>query len=241
MHFTSDPQKSQKLLPTEISCYTVCSKKLLKTPIVLRGPRIVVHINESLFSHKCKAHRGRPLKEDVWVFGIVDTFHTPALGYMRVVLRRDARTLLLIIQTTVAPGSIVHSDEWAAYRSIQSTTGLTHRTVNYSLHFVDPTTGVHTNNVESYWNRAKLKLKAMRGCTKDQLPSYLDEFMLKERFGRDQDDGFLNMLKHIARILLNRNLSCTICNISHLSLTIYFIMRLSIVFPTTPRTGTGRE
>ena len=186
----------------QINCFLreVCSKKLLKTPIVLGGPSVVVHIDESLFSHKCKAHRGRPPKEDVWVFGIVDTSHTPALGYMRVVPHRDARTLLPIIQTTLAPGSIVHSDEWAAYCSIQSTTGLTHRTANHSLHLVDPTTGVHTKNVESYWNSAKLKLKAMRGCTKDQLPSYLDEFMSKERFGRDQDDRFLNMLKHIAEL-----------------------------------------
>ena len=175
----------------------------------------------------------------------MDTSHTSALGYMRVVPHRNARTLLPIIQTTVAPGSTVHSDEWAAYCSIQSTTGFTHKTVNHSLHFFDPTTGVQTNNVESYWNRAKLKLKAMRGCTKDQLPSYVDEFMWKEQFGRDQDDRFLNMLKHYIQILLSRNFNIQSCTMmqsitliinhlfhyfNHLLLYIYYVVFMHHIY-----------
>ena len=105
--------------------------------------------------------------------------------------RQDSATLLPIISNVVAAGSIVHSDEWSA---IQSQLGLTHRTVNHSIEFVTPS-GVHTNNVESYWNRAKMKIKAMRGCTKEQLSSYLDEFMWKERHGRTP---FHNMLQHVA-------------------------------------------
>ena len=58
-----------------------------------------------------------------------------------------------------------------------------HAVVNHSLHFVDPVTGVHTNNVESYWNRVKRKIKHMKGCHRHQLPSYLDEFMWMERWG----------------------------------------------------------
>ena len=52
----------------------------------------------------------------MWVFGLVDTSHTPALGYMEIVSQRDAATLLPIIQAHVAPGTIIHSDQWAAYR-----------------------------------------------------------------------------------------------------------------------------
>ena len=59
-----------------------------------------------------------------------------------------------------------------------------HGVVNHSIEFMNCTTGVHTQNVESYWNRIKIKLKRMRGCHEHQLASYLDEFMHRECFGR---------------------------------------------------------
>ena len=56
-------------------------------------------------------HRGRPPRSEKWVFGTVDTSQTPALGVMRLVVRRDAAALLPIIQQYVRPGTIVWSDE----------------------------------------------------------------------------------------------------------------------------------
>ena len=95
------------------------------------------------------------------------------LGYMEMVQTRDAATLLLIIQRHVA---VIHSDQWRAYtRPVVS-----HQTVNHSINFVDPTTGVHMQHSESYWNRVKIKLKRMRGYHIRQLPGYLDEFMWRE-------------------------------------------------------------
>ena len=84
----------------------ICSTKVLQNPIVLGNPGVVVEIDESLFSHKVKAHRGHPPCKEVWVFGIVDTGHQPALGYMQIVPRRDAATLLPIIQSNVQPGAV---------------------------------------------------------------------------------------------------------------------------------------
>ena len=99
-----------------------------------------------------------------------------------VVPQRDAATLLPLINAHVAPGTIIHSDEWAAYNRAQRLSNVSsHGVVNHSINFVKPTTGVHTQNVESYWNRVKIKLKRMKGCHGDQLPSYLNEFMWKER------------------------------------------------------------
>ena len=75
---------------------------------------------------------------------------------MRIVDRRDSATLLPIISSVVAPGSIVHSDEWSSYHAIQSQLGLTHRTVNHSIQFITPTLWSHTG-IE-----VKLKIKAIR-------------------------------------------------------------------------------
>ena len=73
------------------------------------------------------------------------------------------------------PNTTIFSDEWSAYNRVQQLPNvINHETVNHSLHFVDPTTGVHTQNVESYWNRVKGKFKRMKGVHLHQLPSYLE-------------------------------------------------------------------
>ena len=75
---------------------------------------------------------------------------------------RDAATLLPLIQQYIRPGSVVFSDEWAAYRRITETTGMTHQTVNHSIHFVDPATGAHTQGVEGMWSCCKRLLREER-------------------------------------------------------------------------------
>ena len=135
----------------------------------------------------------------MWVFGLVDTSHTPALGYMQVVQTRDAATLLPIIRAHVASGSVVHSDQWRAYNQVSTLQPVTsHQTVNHSVNFVDPVTGVHTQHVESYWNRVKLKLKAMKGCHAHQVPSYLDEFMWRERYATTGERAVYSIMQDIA-------------------------------------------
>ena len=74
-----------------------------------------------------------------------------------------------------------------------------HETVNHSLHFVDPVTGVHTQAIESYWNRTKIKLKKMKGVSENQLPSRLDEFMWRERYGQTHSIAFYSIIDEISR------------------------------------------
>ena len=90
----------------------------------------------------------------VWVFGMVDATYNPAVGYMEIVDQRDAATLLPIIERHINPGTIVWSDGWAAYNRVAGLPGVAgHQTVNHSIQFINPRTGVHTNAAESYWNR----------------------------------------------------------------------------------------
>ena len=144
-------------------------------------------------------HRGRRTNREQWVFGLVDTSHEPALRYMELVQSRDAATLLPIIQAHVQPNTTIHSDEWAAYRRVHQLPNVRrHQTVNHSLHFVDPRTGVHTQHIESYWSRVKRKFKRMKGVHLHQMPSYLDEFMWRERYGTTASTALTSIIQDIA-------------------------------------------
>ena len=188
-----------------------------KTPIRLGGPGCVVQIDESLFRHKPKVyntmmsfvhnsnrfhtqhHRGRATTQEQWVFGLVDVSQEPSLGYMEMVSRRDAQTLLPIIQAHVLPGTTIYSDQWAAYNQVQSIPNVAaHATVNHSLHFVDLQTGVRTQNIESYWNRVKYRFKHMKGVHLHQLASHLDEFMWRESHGQTTSLAFENIMRDIS-------------------------------------------
>lgn len=132
------------------------------------------------------------------MFGMCDITETPALGYMEIVSARDAATLLPIIHAHTNPGTTIYSDEWAAYNAINSMPTISgHCVVNHSVEFVTPS-GVHTNHIESYWNRVKIKLKRMRGCHRSQLASYLDEFMWRERYGKTFHDLLVNIYRDIS-------------------------------------------
>lgn len=39
----------------------------------------------------------------------------------------------------------------------------------------------------------------MKGVRRESLPSYLDEFLWRERYGRTGDDAFTNLLMQIAQ------------------------------------------
>ena len=72
-----------------------------------------------------------------------------------------------------------------------------HKTVNHSKHFVDPVTGVHTQNIEAYWSSVKIKFKILNGTSRQLTASYLDEHMYRQRYGSTCLEAFNNILLHI--------------------------------------------
>ena len=64
--------------------------------------------------------------------------------------KRDAATLLPLINRWILPGSVVYTDEWAAHNGLTAA-AYTHHSANNSIQFVDPATGVHTNTQEGLW------------------------------------------------------------------------------------------
>ena len=109
--------------------------------------------------------------------------------------KRDAATLLPIITQHVWPGTVVYSDEWAAYHQLATTTGTIHLSVNHSIHFVDPLTSTHTQGVEGMWSACKRMMREERTMNSKLFDTYLPEYMWRRKFGGPV--AFGHILKHM--------------------------------------------
>jgi transposase-like protein len=131
----------------------VCISVLEQDSEVIGGPGIVVEIDESKFG-KRKYNRGRRV-DGCWVFGAIERESKKC--FFTTVQKRDADTLIPIIRQNIRPGSIIHSDCWKAYCSLERE-GYTHFTVNHSEEFVNSATGANTQVIESTWHALKRSL-----------------------------------------------------------------------------------
>jgi transposase-like protein len=105
-----------------------------------------------------------------WVFGLCTN-----RSYVRFVIveNRSADTLIPIIQNQVSVGSLIWSDQWAAYNNLPAY-GFSHQTVNHSENFIDPITGANTQKIERYWKEGKIRFKTIRRPS-NMMQSHLDE------------------------------------------------------------------
>ena len=171
-------------------CREVCADRIMNHHAgPIGGPGTTVEIDESKFG-KIKYHRGCPV-EGKWVFGGICR-ETKAC-FLVPVERRDKDTLLPIIRAHILPGTCVMSDLLKAYNCLQDE-GYDHLTVNHSLNFVEPDTGVHTQSIENTWWGVKQSLPRT-GTSKELFDRYLLEYMWHQQYG---EDPFGNIIKHIA-------------------------------------------
>jgi transposase len=99
----------------------------------------------------------------------------------RVVMDRSARSVVPQIAKHVKPGSFVHTDEAAAFRSLTERHGFAHATADHSMEeyvrIEDDGTSVHTNTIEAFWSQVKRGINGTYvSVSKKYLQTYLREF-----------------------------------------------------------------
>ena len=82
------------------------------------------------------------------------------------------RTLLLVIEERVPPGSIMYTDAFRAYNALDVSDFLRRR-INHSKLFAD--CQYHINGIENFWNQAKRHLRRYNGIPKHHFHLYLKE------------------------------------------------------------------
>ena len=169
-------------------CRDIYAEHFLANPVTIGGPGIVVEIDESLFCRR-KYNVGRAIAQQ-WVFGGLEVGTPARKGLLVAVPRRDAATLLPVIQQYVLPGSTIVSDCWRAYNTLPQL-GYQHLTVNRNIQFVNPQNGACTNHIECYWKNAKMRNKRECGTARSQLDSYLIEYMWRTQFGNNPLHNFV--------------------------------------------------
>ena len=153
----------------------------------------IVDKEESLLRRR-KYKVGCMVREQ-WVFGGYNC--TDKVGFLVSVQQQNADTLLPIIEQYILPNTKIHSDLWRAYGGIQALPAdYNQLKVNHSINFVDPVTDACTNHVENMWKNAKMSHKARCRTHRTLLPTYLKEFMWRERFG---EITFRNIIEHITQ------------------------------------------
>lgn len=90
-------------------------------------------------------------------------------------------TIEPIIKATVAPGSLIYTDEYNIYNSLEDW-GYSHKTVCHSAgEYARDEDGdgfceVHVNTIEGLWSLLRSWLRPHRGISQDRLPLYLGFF-----------------------------------------------------------------
>lgn len=180
--------KIRKLLIDKIKLY------FSRYPIKIGGPFKQVDIDETMLSHTAKAHRGRTPRQQIYALCIKEVGSNAQRGFCKVLHDRSARSILPIIYRVVLPGTTIHTDEWSSYNQLSRSSDYTHLTVCHKYNFVNPITGTHTQNVESFNSKLKLRIKKMKGIISGRHDEFCLEFMWLDRFGNTGFDKVIELL-----------------------------------------------
>lgn len=172
----------------------VCSHYLIQNPIMIGGHGVAVELDMPVMAKK-RYKKGHLVPERLVFGGVCPETQE---GFLVLVPDRAATTLLPLIQEHVLPGSIIHTDESASYKSIAKM-NVEPQYVHYTGNSDGPVEKVRISCVENYLIKAKNRFKTMLGIQQSFVDSYLDEFQWRERFGKTGMDAFNNLLLHISQ------------------------------------------
>ena len=108
--------------------------------------------------------------------------------------RRDAATLIQIIQDNIEAGTTIVWDYWRAYSGLQNL-GYTQFTVNHSYNFVDPSTGANTQTLESEWRAFKRSIHQGGRLGENKTDLKIGEYLWRRETKRLNLDCFESFYK----------------------------------------------
>lgn len=162
----------------------VIADRLVEEAAELAGE---VEVDESYFGGVRKGKRGRGAAGKVPVFGLLKRG-----GHVFTIAVNDTKadTLIPIIACKVQPDSIVYTDSYRSYDTLDIT-DFHHMRINHSKLFADKQN--HINGIENFWNQAKRHLRKYNGIPRQNFHLYLKE--CEWRFNYGAADQLLKTLR----------------------------------------------
>ena len=175
-------------------CRNVLSKDLLRELRVqkLGGQMRTVVIDKTSLQKQKRNQEGPRSIETTWILGIYDV--EAKVGILDVILNGSDEEIVSKVEATVEKDSEIVTNDTQTYICLE-TKGYTHRTLNRSHSFVSPYS-THANHVKGYFSRLKTFLRKKCAKRQDIIPSYLDEFMWRER---NSDDVWKRFIQAVQR------------------------------------------
>ena len=128
-----------------------------------------IEVDESYFGGTRKGKRGRGAGGKVPVFGLLKR---GGRVYTKIISDASGSTLIPIIESKVVPDSIVYSDCWRGYNTLD-VSEFKHYRINHSKLFADKQN--YINGIENFWNQAKRHLRKFNGIPRENFGLFLKE------------------------------------------------------------------
>lgn len=148
-----------------------------------------VEIDESYFGGRRKGKRGRGAAGKVVVFGILKR---GGRVYTAVPPDLKRATLMPIIRQRVDPDSIVYTDGFSVYDTLNAS-GFEHYRIDHGEGYVDYEVSeangrlAHINGIENFWNQAKRHLRRYNGVAKAHFELFLKECEWRFNYGSPRE------------------------------------------------------